>query len=201
MRVVITGFKPSQSHPVNTSWEVKNALSDHVDGIEIIREDMIASYHHSIEYIDGMIQKYRPDAFICMGQALRREVISLEKVAINYAYEERDWAVDDDGYLPKGEAIVPGGPDGLFTNLPIERMLESIKEQGFPCEISLTAGSIGCNNAMYSVLYLIHTRYPDLMGGFIHVPGHHEHPRRVRKTFSVQEIAAGVEAALKGLKG
>ena len=96
---------------------------------------------------------------------------------------------------------MPGGPDGLFTNLPIERMLESIKEQGFPCEISLTAGSIGCNNAMYSVLYLIHTRYPDLMGGFIHVPGHHEHPRRVRKTFSVQEIAAGVEAALKGLKG
>lgn len=201
MRVVITGFKPNQSHPVNTSWEVKNALSDHIGDIEVIKEDMIASYHHSIEYIDSLIQKHHPDVFICMGQALRRECISLEKVAINYAFEERDWAVDDDGFVPKGMTIVEGGPDGMFTNLPIERMLERIKQTEFPCEISLTAGAIGCNNAMYSVLYLIRTKYPQMMGGFIHVPGHHEHPRRVRKTYSVQEIARGVEAALKGLEG
>lgn len=201
MRVVITGFKPNGSHPVNTSYEVKNALSGQVGGIEVIKEDMIASYHHSMEYIDELIQKYHPDAFICMGQALRRECISLEKVAINYAFEERDWAKDDDGFVPRGMTLVEGGPDGLFTNLPIDRMIQRVNDSGFPCERSLTAGAIGCNNAMYCVLYLIRTKYPEMMGGFIHVPGHHEHPRRIGKTYSVQEIAGGVEAALRGLEG
>ena len=200
MRVVITGFQPSESHPVNTSWEVKNALSDHVGGIELIREDMIGSYHHSIEYIDRMIQKYHPDAFICMGQALRRDYLSIEKIGINYAYEERDWAKDDDGFVPKGMTLVEGGPDGIFSNLPIDKMVAKVKEAGFPCEMSLTAGAIGCNNALYCVMYLIKTKYPNMMGGFIHVPGHHEHPRRTMKTYSVAEIAKYVEIALSALE-
>ena len=200
MRVVITGFKPSESHPVNTSWEVKNALADRVGGIELIREDMIGSYRHSMEYIDEMIQKYNPDAFICMGQALKRDYLSIEKIAINYAFEERDWAKDDDGFVPKGITLVEGGPDGIFTNLPVDKMLARVKEMGFPCEMSLTAGAIGCNNAMYHVMYLIQTKYPNMLGGFIHVPGHHEHPRRIGKTYSVAEIARSVEAALSGLE-
>lgn len=199
MRVVITGFSPSESHPVNTSYEVKNALSDHVDGIELIREDLISSYRHPLDYIDMLIQKHRPDAFICMGQALRREVISLEKVGINYQNEDRDWAVDEEGFVPKDRPIIEGGPDAIFTNLPIQAMLQRMKQEGYPCEISLTAGAIGCNNALYSVLYLIHTKYPNMMGGFIHVPAHHQHPRRIGKSFDTQYLASGVETALRGL--
>ena len=58
---------------------------------------------------------------------------------------------------------------------------------------------IGCNNALYSVLYLIHTKYPNMMGGFIHVPAHHQHPRRIGKSFDTQYLASGVETALRGL--
>lgn len=199
MRVLITGFSPSESHPVNTSYEVKNALSDHVDSIELIREDMISSYRHPLDYSDMLIQKYHPDAFICMGQALRREVISLEKVGINYQNEERDWAVDEEGFIPKDRPIIEGGPDAFFTNLPIQKMLQRMKQEGYPCEISLTAGAIGCNNALYSVLYLIHTKYPNMMGGFIHVPAHHQHPRRIGKSFETEYLARGVETALRGL--
>ena len=65
--------------------------------------------------------------------------------------------------------------------------------------MSLTAGAIGCNNALYSVMYLIRTKYPNMMGGFIHLPAHHQHPRRLYKSYDVEYLAHGVEAALKGL--
>ena len=199
MRVLITGFCPSESHPVNTSYEVKNALKPNIEGIERICEDLISSYQHPLDYIEMLIEKHHPDVFICMGQALRREVISLEKVGINYQDEDRDWAVDEDGFVPKDRPIIEGGPDAFFTNLPIQNMLRHMKEEGFPCEISLTAGAIGCNNALYSVLYLIRTKYPDMLGGFIHVPAHHQHPRRIGKSYDTEYLARGVEAALKGL--
>lgn len=199
MKVLVTGFAPNVSHPVNTSYEVKKALRNNIEGLEIVTDDLVASYQHPLEAIEKLIEKHHPDVFICMGQALRREVISLEKVGINYQNEERDWAVDDDGFLPRDRAIVEGGPDGLFTNLPIQKMLKRMQDEEFPCEISLTAGAIGCNNALYSVLYLINTKYPNMMGGFIHVPSHHQHPRRLIKSFETEYIARGVEAALKGL--
>ncbi|GHV94235.1 pyrrolidone-carboxylate peptidase [Spirochaetia bacterium] len=199
MRVLVTGFRTNKSHPVNTSYEVKNALNRQIDNVEIIPEDMIASYHNTIPYMEELIRKYNPDAFICMGQALRREVISLEKVAINYQNEERDWALDDDGFLPQHRPILEDGPDGYFTNLPILKMLEALKKESYPSEISLTAGAIGCNNAMYCILHLIHTKYPRMIGGFIHVPSHHQHPRRLIKSFDVEYIARGVETAIKVL--
>ena len=199
MKALITGFELDAACPINSSYEVMKKLPSHVGDLQVVTDALRCDYRDPIGVVRALCEKHQPDVFICMGQALRREVISLEKVAINYAFEERDWAKDDDGFIPKGMPIVEGGPDGIFTNLPIDKMLERLKAAEFPCEISLTAGSIGCNNAMYSVLYLIKTKYPNMMGGFIHVPGHHEHPRRVRKTFSVQEIARGVEAALKGL--
>lgn len=199
MKVLVTGFAPCESHPVNTSYEVKNALRNNVEGLEIVTDNMISSYQHPFDHMEKLIEKHHPDVFICMGQALRREVISLEKVGINYQNEERDWAVDDDGFLPKDRSIVEGGPDGLFTNLPIQKMLKCMQDEEFPCEISLTAGAIGCNNALYSIMYLIRTKYPHMMGGFIHVPAHHQHPRRIIKSYDVEYLARGVEAALKGL--
>ena len=199
MKVLVTGFAPSTSHPVNTSYEVKNALSTNVDGIEVIGEDLISSYQHPLDEIERLIEKYHPDVFICMGQALRREVISIEKIGINYQNEERDWAVDEEGFIPKDRPMIEGGPDGLFSNLPIQNMLRHMREEGFPCEMSLTAGAIGCNNALYSVMYLIRTKYPNMMGGFIHLPAHHQHPRRLYKSYDVEYLAHGVEAALKGL--
>ncbi|AEF85053.1 pyrrolidone-carboxylate peptidase (5-oxoprolyl-peptidase) (Pyroglutamyl-peptidase I) (PGP-I) (Pyrase) [Treponema primitia ZAS-2] len=199
MRVLITGFQTSKSHPVNTSYEVKNALNRKVGKVEIIPEDMIGNYHTTIPYMEKLIEKYNPDAFICMGQALRREVISLEKIGINYQNEERDWALDDDGFLPKHRTIVERGADGYFTNLPILKMLEALKKEEYPSEISLTAGAIGCNNALYCIMHLINTKYPKMMGGFIHVPSHHQHPRRLVKSFDVEYLARGVETALKVL--
>jgi pyroglutamyl-peptidase len=183
------------------------ALKTKAGNVEIIPEGLVGSYRHAIPEIDAMIQKYKPDAFISMGMALRREVISLEKVAINYQndnnYDNKQFFSyrDPYGYTAAGKylPVVEGAPDGYFTNLPIVKMFEALKKAEFPSEISLTAGAVGCNNAMYSILYLINTKYPSMLGGFIHIPGHHEHPGRRVKTFSVEYIAQGIETAVSVL--
>lgn len=204
MKALITGFELDAACPYNSSFEVMQRLNKRVGALEIVTDALRCDYRDPVGVIRALAEKHHPDVFLCMGQALRREVISLEKIAINYQHDEREPAAgggDYYGFVPRHRPVVEGAPDVYMTNLPVDAMLARLKERDFPCEISLTAGAVGCNNAMYSVLYLIRTKYPEMMGGFIHVPGHHEHPRRVRKTYSVQEIARGVEAALKGLEG
>ena len=49
-------------------------------------------------------------------------------------------------------------------------MVQSIKDAGIPSALSYTAGSYVCNYLMYTLLYLIDKKYPNIRGGFIHVP-------------------------------
>ena len=199
MKALITGFELDAACPINSSYEVMKKLPSHVGDLQVVTDALRCDYRDPIGVVRALCEKHQPDVFICMGQALRREVISLEKVAINYQFDAREASAgggDYYGFVPKGRPVVPGAPDVYFTNLPIDRMLERLKASEIPCEISLTAGAVGCNNAMYSVLHLAHTERPGMLGGFIHIPAHHEHPRRIGKSFSVDEIAHWVETAL-----
>jgi pyroglutamyl-peptidase len=201
MKVLLTGFEPDEAVPVNTSFEVLKRLPEAIGSLEIVTDQLRCDYRAPMSVVEALAEKHHPDVFICMGQALRREVISLEKAAINYQHDDRELPMSGDyyGFAPKHRAVVEGGPDVYFTNLPIQRMLKAMQQADYPCEISLTAGAVGCNNAMYSVLHMIHSQYPHMMGGFIHVPGHHEHPKRIRKTYDLDYIAHGVETALSVL--
>ena len=102
---------------------------------------------------------------ISVGQAGSRKAVTPERIGINV----RDARIADNaGVSPKDEPIVPGGPDGLFTTLPVKAMIAAINEAGIPGAISNTAGTFVCNDVLYSLLY----RYAgaNVRCGFIHVP-------------------------------
>lgn len=200
MRALVTGFELDQACPVNTSYEVVRRLPGHVGNLEVTADVLRCDYRRPLEPVEELIRRFRPDIFLCMGQALRREELSLERVAVNFQDDSRPASAgggDYYGFVPHGRPVVPDGQDAYFSNLPLERMLARLQEEGYPCSISLTAGAVGCNNAMYSVLYLCRTRYPGMMGGFIHLPAHHQHPGRIKKSFSVEYLAHGIEVALE----
>lgn len=201
MKVLVTGFELDEVCPVNTSNAVLKELAASCGPITIVTEELRADYRHQVEMLDKLWEKHHPDAIICLGQALRREVISLEKVAINFqdGTPRGKMGADYFGFIPDQRKVAEDGPDGYFTNLPIERMLRALKSECFPCEISLTAGAVSCNTAMYSVMHLIATRHPETLGGFIHIPAHHEHPGRVKKSYSLSYIARGIETAIRAL--
>lgn len=203
MKALITGFELDAACPYNSSFEVMRRLNKRVGALEIVTDALRCDYRDPVGVIRALAEKHHPDVFLCMGQALRREVISLEKVAINYQNDEREPAAgggDYYGFVPRHRPVVEGAPDVYMTNLPVDAMLARLREREFPCEISLTAGAVGCNNAMYSLLHFIHTEAPHMLGGFIHVPANHEHPRRMKKSYSIDYIAEGIEVALSAIE-
>ena len=45
-----------------------------------------------------------------------------------------------------------------------------MKDHQIPARVSYTAGTFVCNDIMYRLLYIIDREYPEMLGGFIHVP-------------------------------
>lgn len=53
-------------------------------------------------------------------------------------------------------------------------MVDKLIENGFPSEISNTAGTYLCNNVMYEALHYVNTTNSSIISGFIHIPASHE---------------------------
>ena len=73
----------------------------------------------------------------------------------------------------------------------------------WPCNCApYTAGSYVCNYLMYTLLYLIDKKYPNIRGGFIHVPYAME--QVVNKplgtpSMDLHQIARGLEKAVEAV--
>ena len=101
---------------------------------------------------------------------------------------------DNAGISPKDESIVPGGPDGLFSTLPIKAMITAIQEAGLPASVSNTAGTFVCNDVLYSLLH--HYAGSSVRCGFIHVPWL---PEQGEPNLSLQDTVKALELAIGAL--
>jgi len=166
MAVLLVGFKPYGEYPENPSEIVVETLDGtEVEGVEIVGAVLPVSFRAAREEALRLVEEHRPLVAIGVGLSPRRVDVGVEKVALNYMYSERP---DADGYKPKGEPVIPGGPDALFATIPVERVLEALRESYIPASISLSAGSYVCNALMYTLIY--YTRRYGGLAGFLHVP-------------------------------
>ena len=81
-------------------------------------------------------------------------------------------------------------------------MVEYIKKANIPARVSYTAGTFVCNDIMYRVLYMIDKEFPNMRGGFIHVPYLPEQVLELpdgTPSMSAQMIAKALECALKAI--
>ena len=103
---------------------------------------------------------------------------------------------------PPDVVIQEDGETAYFTSLPVKAMVQNIKDAGIPSALSYTAGSYVCNYLMYTLLYLIDRKYPNIRGGFIHVPYAME--QVVNKplgtpSMDLHQIARGLEKAVEAV--
>ena len=199
MKVLITGFDPFGGESINPAYEAVKLLPDTICGAEIIKLEIPTVYGKSGKVIDAKIEECPPDVVISVGQAGGRSGITIEKVAINLA-EAR--IKDNDGQQPMDTPLEEDGENAYFTNLPCKAMVKEIKKNGIPAYISYTAGTFVCNDVMYHILYQINKKYPNMRGGFIHVPYITE--QVVDKpigtpAMSTETIAKGLELAVKAI--
>jgi len=167
MKVLVTGFEPFGGERVNPSIEAVKRLSDKIAGADIIKAEIPTVFNKSIRKLEKILEDEKPDITICVGQAGGRNRISVERVAINIS----DGRIpDNEGYQPVDEIIFEDGDTAYFARLPIKKIIKELNDRNIPAEVSNTAGTYVCNHLMYGLLYNINKKYPNMMGGFIHIP-------------------------------
>lgn len=167
MKILITGFDPFGGAVINPAYEAVKLLPDTIKGAEIIKIEIPTVFEKDGEVLEKAVAEHKPDVVICVGQAGGRSGMTVEKVAINLM-EAR--IPDNDGKQPMNTPIHEDGETAYFAKLPIKAMVQSMQEKNIPARVSYTAGTFVCNDIMYRLLYMIEKEYPQMRGGFIHVP-------------------------------
>ena len=167
MKLLLTGFDPFGGERINPALEAVKQVADKVNAVEIIKLEVPTVFGKSIALVKEEMERLRPDAVLCIGQAGGRFDVTPERVAINI---DDARIPDNEGNQPLSLPIYADGETAYFSNLPIKAMVQAIRGVGLPASVSNTAGTFVCNHLMYGVLYHIHRSYPAMRGGFLHVP-------------------------------
>lgn len=197
MKILVTGFDPFGGESINPSWEAVKLLPDTIDGHQVVKQLLPCVFVKAGVVLDEAIAKNKPDMVLCVGQAGGRPGLSMEKVGINLMDGR---IADNEGYQPVDVPIEKDGATAYFTSLPIKAMVADMRAAGIPATVSYSAGTYVCNYALYSVLHLIHTKYPAVKGGFMHIPFAPEqsanNPRQNPPSMPIPTIAKGLEIAI-----
>ncbi|WP_432661872.1 pyroglutamyl-peptidase I [Wukongibacter baidiensis] len=198
MKILVTGFTPFGGEKVNPSYEAVKQLNNTILGAEVVTMEVPTVFKKAIDVLEKAIETEKPDAVICVGQAGGRFEISVERVAINV---DDARIADNEGNQPIDEPIYVDGKNAYFSTLPIKAMVKKIKESNIPAAVSNTAGTFVCNHIMYGLLYLAHKKYPEIKGGFIHVPFIAEQviDKRNVPSMSTDQIVKGLTCAVEAV--
>lgn len=196
MKVLITGFDPFGGENINPALEAVKLLPEKIKGAEIIKLEIPTVFRKSLEKIEEAIELHSPSIVISVGQAAGRFGITPERVAINL---DDARIKDNEENQPIDIEIYEDGENAYFSNLPIKAMVKEMAENGIPAAVSNTAGTFVCNHVMYGILYLVNKKYPNIKGGFIHVP---YIPSQVinkpnMPSMSIVDITKGLELSIK----
>jgi len=176
MKILITAFEPFGGDTINpTQRLIEDIEKQSFEGAEIHTLMLPVVFDECSDKLIHSIESIQPDAVICCGLASGRTAITPEQIAINLKEVPKESTVSDNkGVRPYNEYVNPGGPDGLFTRLPVREMIETMREQGIPASISYSAGTFICNNTMYALLDYIRIHQLPILGGFVHFPASEE---------------------------
>jgi len=164
MKILVTGFEPFGGESRNPSAEVVNALPDRIAGADIVKLILPVERFECVLRVEEAVRKHFPRVVLSIGQAGGRAAVTVEQMAVNL----EDYSMPDNGgNQPRDEEVIPGGPDGYLTELPVRAMVEAMIRAGVPAVRSMTAGTFVCNHLLYAVR---HRCGPSVKNGFIHIP-------------------------------
>lgn len=173
MKILISGFEPFGSSPINPTQElleqiaIENLGKECAD-VELHTILLPVRYDECAAKLLAETERLKPDAVIACGLAAGRTAVTPERIAINV--KDTESYADNGGRSPRDEPVREGGPDGLFATLPFRKIEEELRAAGIPSSVSNTAGAYICNNTMYALLDYLREKGLSTPAGFIHFP-------------------------------
>lgn len=167
MKILLTFFDPFGNEDTNSVLEVSKLIESQIDGHSITKLTLPTVFFEASALAIKKARELMPDAIIMLGQASGRGEVTPERVAINVMDAK---IPDNKGNCPIDQVIIDGAPNAYFSNLPIKKIVESLKSMNIPASVSNTAGTFVCNQTMYSLLDFAAKELPRAKVGFIHLP-------------------------------
>ena len=199
MKLLLTAFDPFGGSPINPALEAVKLVANQIGDVQIVKLEVPTVFGKSIDTVAAAMEKEKPDAVLCIGQAGGRYDLTPERVAINL---DDARIPDNEGNQPIDVPIFRDGAPAYFATLPIKAMVAKMREAGLPASVSNTAGTFVCNHLMYGVLYTLAKHYPGVKGGFMHVPfvpSQTVNRPTPAPSMCQQDIARGIEAAITAI--
>jgi len=167
-RILLTGFEAFGEEVFNPSGEIARRLDGHqIAGHIVVGAVLPVVFGAPVDALKLLMREHRPGLVICLGLAAGRMEITPERVAINVD----DARIPDNAdQQPVDRPIVPRGPVGYWSKLPIKAIVRTLRAHGIPSSVSQTAGTFVCNHVFYGLMHELARTRSRVRGGFIHVP-------------------------------
>ena len=198
MKILLTGFEPFDSSSINPSEQILRSLGDEsIPGVQLETVVLPVDLRRGPAALLQAVEMAEPEAIICLGQASRRTVISVERVAVNLL----DFRIPDNaGNQVEDQLIEPDGPAAYFTTLPVREIFNALKENGIPAELSLSAGTYLCNQVIFTLLHYLQNQGMEVPAGFIHLPALPEQAAQMEgsiPSMSLETMTQGIQFAIR----
>ncbi|PTJ21772.1 pyroglutamyl-peptidase I [Staphylococcus simulans] len=198
MNILVTAFDPFGKEKTNPALEAVKLLPETIGEHTITKLEIPTVFNESVEAIKQQLKIETYDAVLAIGQAGGRFDLTPERVGINV---DDARIADNKGNQPIDEVIQEDGAPAYFSNMPVKRLTQAIKDAGVPASLSNTAGTFVCNHVLYQLGYLHATTFPYIQFGFIHVPFIPEQVTNKPNTpsMALDTSVKGLEAAISEL--
>lgn len=198
MKILVTAFDPFGEEKTNPALEAVKLLPETIGEHTITKLEIPTVFNESVEVIKQQLKIESYDAVLSIGQAGGRFELTPERVGINV---DDARIADNKGNQPIDEVIQQDGASAYFSNMPVKRLTQAIKDAGVPASLSNSAGTFVCNHVLYQLGYLHATAFSHIQFGFIHVPFIPEQVTNKPNTpsMALNTIVTGLEAAIAAL--
>lgn len=157
-KVLLTGFEPFGLFLVNPSQRLAETFTTSLP-IELETLVLPVEFSASQPLYQEKLDRFQPDLILNTGLDARNQGLGLEAIALNIKAEKGSSVY---------ETIQPRKENALFTNLPIQALIEQLCKKQVPTFRSNHAGTYLCNFTYYQSL-----QWCQKKGGaalFIHLP-------------------------------
>jgi pyroglutamyl-peptidase len=195
--LLVTAFEPFGGETVNASWEAAKRIDGWRCGDAIaVACALPCVYDACVAKFIEAFELLRPEAVLMTGQAARRGIVSVERVARDGAGAS---APDNSGVV-RGE-IAGDGPARLeATARPVD-VARAIRGAGLNARVSTNAGDYVCNHLFYEALRYLREQAPGTPAIFVHLPATPEQspPRASRRGLATADATRALKAAITAM--
>jgi len=169
--LLLTGFEPYGTTPVNPAEQVARALDGEViSNIEIVSTIVPNTFFKSIDHVKKIMQQQKVDYVLMMGEYTGRSMVTFERFAHRLIDSSRYQLTDNNGVSFDNKATIEDGPVAYQSNLPLKAIVETLRHNGIPADVSDTAATFVCNHLFYGILHEISVNKLPIKAGWAHLP-------------------------------